>query len=255
METARTPLINRIAVLLHVKQYLVFFAIGLFALDELAPLLTAWLRHHRTLDDLLSSSGTPIGDLFAKPGVLMVLSVAVYVVVAAYLRAGYLRSLLGRLHLRPQDRLQFGRLFTLLLLIDIITAAQAWAFHAAGSHQGLSSLLVLTVLLVSTVLLYADYAIVVTSATAAGSILRSWRTVRANVAVSILVVLGMYMIDSAAGAILAAAARGSTAQALPLLTLHVVVMGAVSFVSDVILIMTYIDTVERGALPAGRPRD
>ena len=43
MDSGRPTLPQRVTAVLHAKQFLVFFAIGLYALDFAVPIASAWL--------------------------------------------------------------------------------------------------------------------------------------------------------------------------------------------------------------------
>jgi hypothetical protein len=247
-------LLQRIGRLLRAKQFLVFYAIGLFVLLYVPPLLTGWLRHHRPLDQLLRENDAMLGDLWAKPGLSIALVIVGSLVAQAWLRAGYLRSLLGRLHWRPVDARQFRRLLGLMVTYELVT----WGLSAAATALGINAddvtvsdrttaisyALLFLQLVVMLVLLYADYAIVVSSVTLLQSFRRSVDTVRANRLISLLVVgLPLTVAIMSASAMLSI--RGAALTILPSIVVVVVVSGAISFVVDVVLITVYIDTIQR----------
>jgi hypothetical protein len=104
--------------------------------------------------------------------------------------------------------------------------------------------LVLVQLLITLALLYADYAIVVSSVTLLQSLRRSLDTVRANRLVSLLAVgLSLVIFDMSTSAITGVHGAGSAI--LPSIVILIVLRGALSFVLDVVLIAVYIDTIER----------
>jgi hypothetical protein len=255
MQTNGSPtLLQRIGRLLRAKQFLVFYAIGLFALLYVPPLATGWLRDHRPLDVLVRDSDALLADLWARHSLLMALIIALAIVLQTWFRAGYLRSLLGRLHWGPVDGRQFRRLLGLMVTLELI----AWGTSAAAVALGLSSDdvtldtrtqllvlgLILVQLLVAVALLYADYAIVVSSVTLLQSLRRSLDTVRANRLVSLLAVgLSLIIFDMTTSAL--SGIQGAGAAILPSIVILIVVRGALSFVLDVVLIAVYIDTIER----------
>jgi len=114
---ARPALLQRIGRLLRAKEFLVFFAIGLGVLDFGAPLATGWLFRHRSLATLLHTNNSVAGDAVAGGGWGVIAVAVAYLLVSAFFTAGYLRSLLGRLHWGPRDARQFSRLFALLALV------------------------------------------------------------------------------------------------------------------------------------------
>jgi hypothetical protein len=98
------------------------------------------------------------------------------------------------------------------------------------------------------VLLYADYIIVLSGLRFATAVRRSWQTVEANWLVSAGVVLVTFV---ATGALIAATGTGSRAlpALLPLPAVQVIVLGLVAFLADAVLIVVYIDSMERRRIP------
>jgi hypothetical protein len=248
---ARPALISRIGRLLRAKESLVFYAVGLSALDLAAPLATGWLFRHRSLSSLLGAGNSVIGDAAAGRR-LTVLAVAVaYLLVSAFFTAGYLRSLLGKLHWGPRDARQFSRLLALLVLATAISWGIAAAEHAADGHVS-DAVLLLSAFVGQTVvyvpLLYAEYAIVASNVGVGRALVRSVQTFVANGFVSLLVLFGLFEISLLLWQFL----PGSSGDALALgstVIIHVLVWGSVSFLSDVVLLSVYIDSIERGTLP------
>ncbi len=180
---ARPALLQRIGRLLRAKEFLVFYAIGLGLLDVGAPLATGWLFRHRSLATLLHTNNTVAGDALTGRGVALVAVAVAYLLVSAFFTAGYLRSLLGRLHWGPRDARQFARLFALLALGAVVSWGAA-ALESAAGHRlgstGLQLLVFAVATLVNVPLLYAGYAIVASNVGVTRAIVRSLRTFAAN---------------------------------------------------------------------------
>ena len=250
---ARPALLQRIGRLLRAKEFLVFYAIGLGLLDVGAPLATGWLFRHRSLATLLHTNNTVAGDALTGRGVALVAVAVAYLLVSAFFTAGYLRSLLGRLHWGPRDARQFARLFVLLALGAAISWGAAALESAAGDRLGSTGLQLLVfavATLVNVPLLYAGYAIVASNVGVTRAIVRSLQTFAANASVSLLVLFGLFYVSLLLSWLLV----GATGNALalgPTLLIYVLVWGSVSFLADVVLLSVYIDSVERGTLPPG----
>ena len=248
---ARPALLQRIGRLLRAKEFLVFYAIGLGLLDFGAPLATGWLFRHRSLATLLHTNNSVAGDAAAGRGVAVIAVAAAYLIVSAFFTAGYLRSLLGRLHWGPRDLRQFARLFALLALIAAISWGIGALEDAASDRFGGAGLL-LFVFAVQTIvyvpLLYAEYAIVASNVGVTRALVRSVRTFTANAFVSLLVLFSLFEVSL----VLWQLAPGESGRALalgPTVLIHVLVWGSVSFLADVVLLSVYIDSIERGTLP------
>lgn len=247
---ARPALLQRIARLLRAKEFLVFYAIGLGLLDFGAPLATGWLFRHRSLATLLHAGNGVAGDAAAGRRVAVIAVAVAYLLVSAFFTAGYLRSLLGRLHWGPRDARQFARLLALVTLV----AAILWgigALAATTSDRLGSTGLLLVVFAVQTIvsvpLLYAEYAIVASNVGVARALARSVQTFAANAFVSLLVLLSLFY----AALLLWQLLPGDSGSALalgPTVLIHVLVGGSVNFLADVVLLSVYIDSIERGRI-------
>jgi len=248
---ARPALIQRIGRLLHAKEFLVFFAIGLGVLDFAAPLATGWLFRHRSLTALLATGNSVVGDAAAGRRVAIVAVALVYLLVSAFFTAGYLRSLLGKLHWGPRDARQFSRIFVLLALVAAISWGIAALESAANGRLNDTALLLLAFVVQTVIyvpLLYAEYAIVVSNVGLVRALVRSVQTFTANGFVSLLVLFSLFEISLLLWQLL----PGGSGDALtlgPTILIHVLVWGSVSFLSDVVLLSVYIDSIERGTLP------
>ncbi len=249
---ARPALLQRIGRLLRAKEFLVFYAIGLGLLDFAAPPATGWLFAHRSLATLLGTDNSVIGDAVAGHAVTVIAVALTYLVLSAFFTAGYLRSLLGRLHWGPRDARQFSRLLAFVTL----SAALSWGLRAAASaaspHLGdtTTDLVVVFALqtIVSIPLLYAGYAIVTSNVGLVRAIVASLRTFAANAFISLLVLFTLFEVALVLWQFLPGDSGGAAAL-LPTVLIHVLVWGSVSFVADVVLLSVYIDSIERGTLP------
>jgi hypothetical protein len=247
----RPALISRIGRLLRAKESLVFYAIGLGALDLAAPLATGWLFRRRSLSALLGAGNSVIGDAAAGRRLALLAVAVAYLLLSAFFTAGYLRSLLGKLHWGPRDARQFTRLLCLLALVTAISWGLAAAERAAAGHAS-DTVLLLLVFVVQTVvfvpLLYAEYAIVTSNIGVGRALVRSVQTFAANGFVSLLVLFSLFEIDLLLWQLL----PGSSGDALslgPTVLIHILVSGSVNFLADVVLLSVYIDSIERGTLP------
>ena len=259
MEMNGATLPRRVIMLLRAKLHLVLFAIALQLLDFVAPLLASWLITGRSAAALLDSNPSLLGALGGGGAPMRLLAAAAVVFAAvaltAFFRAGYIRSLVGRLHLAPADGAQFRSLTNLVLVVAVIdwlasAAASATLRHLApGVQQQAAILLVQLVALVALLLLlYADYAIVVSGLGFVAAVRRSWQTVEANWLLSVAVILVSIL---ASALIVAATTVGASplASLLPLLAVQVAALGLVAFLADVVLIVVYIDSMERQRIP------
>lgn len=253
MDVTGPTLLQRALAVLQAKQYLVFYAIPVHGLATGSALLLSWLNEGGSIDEVLGRARAPLFDAGAAPGPATVGLALAFVVLFTWFRAGFIRSIVGRLHLRPQDRVQFGSLLALYVAIEGVTAAGVWIIgtYDAAAVATAAGIVVFSLTLVA---IYADYAIVITGLGPLRAIARSWACVRANLAVSALVVLLATLVSYVVTAALGETVDGGLLQALPLIVIAVVVMGVVTFVADVVLVVTYVHAVENGAIPHGRRR-
>jgi hypothetical protein len=253
MDGTKITLPQRVTAVLRAKQYLVFFAIGLYALDVAVPLVSAWLYRHEAFAELLHNTWGPLADAVAARSVLIGVIFIVYVLAVAWLRAGYIRSLVGPFHLRPADRRQFLRLLVLEVGLEIVGALSAGAIVLAGDDLLWANVVVLGLLVVYFVVLYADYIIVIADVGPLRAIVLSARTARVNLLASATILLAVTLLGNAAVGLLDESVTGSLARALPMLLLECVLMGSVVFVADVTLVVLYLRTAESGRLKPARP--
>jgi len=245
----RPALVQRTGRLLRAKETLVFYAIALGVLDFCAPLATGWLFRHRSLATLLGTQNTVVGDAVSGRGAAVVGVAAAYLVVSAFFTAGYLRSLLGSFHLGPRDGRQFGRLFVLVALTQAVWWGLAALARATGGVGELQlALLFVVQIAVYVPLLYADYAVVASNVGVGRALVRSARTFAANAFVSVFVLLVVFEMSIVLWQLLPGAS-GSALDLSPTVLIHVLVGGSISFLSDVVLLSVYIDSIERGTIP------
>jgi hypothetical protein len=247
-----SALLPRIGRLLRAKQFLVFYAIALFALDFCTPLLSGWLRWRQPAAVLLETQNSPFGDAVATGGILTIVVALVAILLAAWFRCGYIRSLVGHLHFGPLDGRQFRRMLVLTLIIEGIGAGLSAAFlHLAGGPGGepqgrdldIAGGLLLVSVLVNLALLYVDYAIVISNVSVWRALGHSWRTLRSEPVLSLLVALAPVAIGGLLGAVLTGA-EGRLVSLLPLIVILIILWGSLAFVLDVVLISVYIATLE-----------
>jgi len=248
MEGTGSTLPQRVNAVLHAKQYLVFFAIGLYALDFAVPIASAWLYRGEPLAELLRNTWGPLADAVAARSLLIAAFFIVYLLLGTWLRAGYIRSLVGPFTLRPADRRQFLRLLVLELALEVVGALAAGALVLAGDDPLVVNAVVLGLLAIYFVVLYSDYIIVIADVGPLRAVALSWRTVRATLVPSGLILLVVTLLANAAASLLDENFTVSLTRALPMMVVQCVIMGGVVFVADVVLVVLYLNAVENGTL-------
>jgi|GEM_PF-834288 len=254
MDGTRPTLPQRVTAVLHAKQYLVFFAIGLYVLDLAVPITSAWLYRRGPLAELLRNTWGPLADAVAARSMLIAAFFVVYLLVGTWLRAGYIRSLVGPFHLRPADRRQFLRLLVLELALEVVGALAAGAIALAGDDLLLTNAVVLGLLAFYFVVLYSDYIIVIADVGPLRAVALSWRTVMATLVPSSLILLAVTLLGNAATGLLDESVSGSFARALPMMLVQCMIMGGVVFVADVVLVALYLNAAESGRLMKPKSR-
>jgi len=247
MDGTGPTLPQRVTAVLHARQYIVFYAIGLYALDFGVSIVSAWLYRHEPIAELLRARG-PLADAVAARSATIAALFVGYLLVGTWLRAGYIRSLVGPVRLRPADRRQFLRLLVLLLALDVAGALTAGAIVLAGADALLVNAALLGLLAFNMVVLYADYIIVIAGVGPLRAVALSWRAVRAAPIPSALILLAVTLIDIQAASLLNENVTGSLARALPMMLVQCVIMGSVLFVADVVLVTLYLDAAQAGRL-------
>ena len=215
------------------------------------PLVLSWLHDGGSAHDAIGRVQAPLYDTVAAPGLLSVGLVVLFLAAFTWFRAGYIRSIVGRFHARPQNGAQFASLLGLYALIEVAGGLGAWIIATTDAPVA-ATLAGIVVLLFTVAVMYADYAIVITGLDPVRAIARSWACLRANLALSILVVLVVDLVATAARTALARTATGGLAQAVPVLVIFIVVMGVVTFAADVVLVVAYVNATETGRLPRAR---
>lgn len=251
MDGTRPTLPRRVTAVLHAKQYLVFFAIGLYALDFAVPIASAWLYRHEPLAKLLRNTWGPLADAVAARSAVIAAFFVVYMLVGTWLRAGYIRSLVGSFRLRPADRRQFLRLLVLELALETVGALAAGVIELAGDDLLPANAAVLGLIAIYFVVLYADYIIVIADVGPLRAVALSWRTVRATPVPSALILLAVTLLGNAATGLFDENVTGSLTRALPMMLVQCVIMGGVVFVADVVLVVLYLNAAETGRLKPG----
>lgn len=251
MDATGPTLLRRAVAVLRARQYLVFYAIPVYALYAVVPLVLSWLHDGGSAADVVGRAKAPLYDVLAAPGLAAAAIVVAYLAVFTWFRAAYIRSLVGRFHLRPQDGPQFASLLGFQVIIEAVSAAGVWAV-AASDSGAVATLVGLAVFAFGVAVMYADYAIVITGLDPVRGISRSWACVGANLALSLTLALIVNVFGILALAVLAGLIHDGLLQSIPLLVIDVVVMGVVSFVADVVLVVAYVNAVETGRLPRAR---
>jgi len=247
MEMNRQTLGQRISATIQAKQHLVFFASGLAVLDFAAPLLAVWLHHHGPLAGMISD-GRTLFETLGSPGAAVVGVVAGYLLLTAWLRSGYIRSIVGTLHLSPQNGLQFGS----MLGLQVITYLYYWVTNAglrALGNSAFALFIYLASLVVLFALLYADYAIVISGLDPLTAIRRSWVTGRHRLSLSVGVMMGFTLVQVLLQSLIDPHLTGAFVHMLLLLTVRMLAIGGTTYVTDVVLVLIYVDAIERGVVP------
>lgn len=236
MDAPRPTLVRRVSAVLRARQFIVFYAMALYAFDLAVLLLVAWLRDGEPVAVALERSREPLAQAVAAGDVLLVGAVALSLLTISWFRAGYIRSLVGGFRLRPAGTRQF---LSLLALETLLTAAAAAAGLWTTGTVGLVTALAVFALYV--IALYADYVIVLAGVGPVAALKRSWLVVRAAPLPSFAVLMAATLCGVLAATLPGAAADGGLAAALPLLVVRCVFMGVVLFVADVVLVVLYLD--------------
>ncbi len=254
MEMNLQYLVGRISATLRAKQFLVFYAIAIYAVEMVTPLLTDWLSSGDPLSDVYRRSTTLLYQLLVSPDLLTATIVAVSLLLTTWFTAGYIRSIVGRLHFAPQNGSQFLSLLGLMLIIELVYLGIDVLFRTVGTSEPSALLIDLLQLLVAATLLYPDYAIIISGGDPFSAIVKSLRTLRANVPFSLVILAVVVILVRLVAALIDPAIDGGLRDMIGLLVVRTIAIGAVTFVADVALVMVYIDAVERGALRSHRRR-
>ena len=87
--------------------------------------------------------------------------------------------------------------------------------------------------------LYADFAIVLGGDGPVAGIATSLRIVRRHLALSVTVTISVILAAGSSAGLLTQGSTGSLARALPVLVIQCVVVGAIAFVADVVLLVVF----------------
>jgi hypothetical protein len=261
MDGSHQTLARRTLVVLRARQHVVFFAMALVALNLAVPLLSAWLVEQRPIGELLQTPRSPLADAISEGSLVSAGLFVAWVLLAAFLRAGYIRSIVGSFRLGASGVTQFASLLVLMLIIRVIGAGVVgfggWAEGRTGVAQTLSLAVMLAIAAIDLALLYADYIVVLAGVGPFAAMRRSLRVLLAAVMPSLLILLGFTLLSDIAIHLLGTEAA-SLLHASPTIVLRIVAVGAIMFVTDVALIVVYQHVLERGKLltpKAGVPTD
>lgn len=245
MENPGHTLPKRVTAILRARQYVVFFAIALYALDVAVPIFSAWLYRRGPLDELLRNTWGPLADAIAARSLAIAAVFVVFVLAKTWFRVGYLRSLIGPFRLGPASRTQFLRLLGLELLLQAFAAGTVGVALLAGDNLAIAGAVVIVLLVVSLAIMYADYIVVLADVGPLRAIALSWQTVRTAFLLSAAVLLSVTLLADAISGLVDDRAAGGLAQAAPMLLVQCVAMGAVLFLADVVLVSVYLEAAER----------
>ena len=253
MEETRLTLIRQVSAVLRARQYLVFYAIGLYALSFAVTIVSAWLYERRPIGGLLDGARSPLIDAVSGPSASILVLFLVYLAVTTWLRAGYIRSLAGDFHLRPRDIGQFLRLLGLSVILAVIYAfggaALAWSGQDTAPRILVGAFAVAALMTINLAVLYADYIVVLEDVGPLKAIARSTRVLMGSFGGSVLVLLVITLLGSPGSAMLADAAKTSLGRAMPVLVLWTIVPGAIMFVADVVLLVFYLNHRRNAGAP------
>ena len=255
MDATRHTLPQRVTAVLHAKQYLVFFAIGLYTLDFAVPLGSAWLYRRGPLAELLRQWG-PLADAVAARSALIAAVFVAYLLRETWLRAGYIRSLVGPFHCVPPTAASF---------CGCSPSAGSWRSSARSPPapscspattrcRPTSSSLGSARLLLRRALRRLHHRASATWGRCGRSPFRGARC-RPRFVPSALILLVVTCVGSSPRGLLDESVTGSLARALPMMLVQCVIMGGVIFVADVVLVVLYLNAAETGRLtPKPRKR-
>jgi hypothetical protein len=246
MDRTKTALPQRVTAVLHARQYLVFFSIALYALDVAVPIVSAWMYRSGGLKELLDNTWGPLADAVAARSALIAALFVAYLLAMTWLRAGYIRSLVGPFHLRPASTRQFLSLLGFEFILEAVAALGVGGIAWSGQDALAVNAVVFALLAFYFVVLYADYIIVISDVGPLRGILLSWKTVRATLLPSVAILLIVTLLGDLATGLLSDSVTGDIVRALPMLLVQCVLMGAVVFAADVTLVVLYLNAVEKG---------
>lgn len=254
MNPSRPTLPQRVLAVLRAREYVVFFSIGLFALDVGVPIASAWLHRGGPFSELLYNSWGPLADAVAARSAPIAGLWVVYILVLVWFRAGYIRSLAGPLRLGPAGTRQFLSLLGFEIILEVVGALGVWGIAAAGDSVAAANLVAFGQLAVYFLVLYADYIIVLGDVGPLRGIRLSVRMLRLRFLPSAGLLLFVTLAGQLSSGLLGENVLTTLWRALPMLLVQCVLMGALVFVADVVLVVLYQDAVETGRLTTAKDR-
>ena len=258
MNATRPTLPQRVTAVLRAREYVVFFAIGLFALDLAVPIVSGWMRLGGPFSEIMYSSWGALADAVATRSPLIGAVWVVYVLLMTWFRAGYIRSLAGPTRLRPASARQFLNLLAFQVILEVVGALGMWGIVAAGDDALWANLAAFAQLAVYLVVLYADYIIVLGDVGPLRGIRLSARMVRLHFLLSAGILLVVTLVGQLSASLFTENVLTSLARSLPMLLVQCVVMGAVIFVADIVLVVLYQEDTANGRIvtaKAAKPDD
>ena len=236
--------LQRVTAVLRTRQYVVFFAIALYTFDVAVPLLTAWLYRGGAYSHVLQNTNGPLADAVAARSLVLAAICVAYFLAQSWLRCGYIRSLLGPLHLGASSRKQFASMLGLTVLQAGFAAASVGVVLLSDQAALPILLVVLAGFAFYLVVAYADYIIVLDDVGTFSAIARSLRTVRAVFLPTALLMMTITLVGWEANDLLVRHASGGLAGALPLLLMRCMAIGGLAFLLYVVLVMIYVTVSE-----------
>lgn len=250
MEQNWKRLFAQIASTIRAKQFLVFFAIALVGMDFATSILTSYLHDPRPLSDVLLDPNGNMYGLIRWPSFATALIVGAAFVLLAWLSCGYIRSLIGPRRFGPANVAQFVSMLLLLIAVDLCNAGIEHISRSPSMGSLFPSILQLLVVLL---FLYADYAIVISGVDPARAIWCSLEAIGGNAVLSLSLVMIIALLQMVVQTLVDLTVNGGFAGSVGMVVLWVAVFGVVRFLSDVVLVCVYLDSIERRVLPAPRP--
>ena len=248
MNATRPTLPQRVTAVLRAREYVVFYAIALFALDLAVPILSGWMRLGGPFSEIMYSSWGALADAVATRSLLIGAVWVVYVLLMTWFRAGYIQSLAGPTRLRPASTRQFLSLLGFEVILEVVGALGTWGIVASGENALGANLAAFAQLAVYLVVLYADYIIVLGGVGPLRGMRLSARMVRLHFLLSAGILLVVTLIGQLSSGLFTENVLTSLGRSLPMLLVQCVIMGAVIFVADVVLVVLYQDDTAKGRI-------
>lgn len=236
--------LKRVTAVLRTRQFVVFFAIALYALNVAVPLVSSWLYHRGAFSHVFQNTSGPLADAVAARSLVIAVVCVAYLLAQSWLRCGYIRSLVGPFHLGASSRRQFVSMLGLGVLQEAFAAGSVGVVSLGGQAPLPVLLAVLSGFAFYLILAYADYIIVLDDVGTLTAIARSLQTVRVALLPTALLQMTFLLLSYQADDLLVRHLTDGVAGALPLLLVKCVVMGAVAFFIDVVFVMIYVTVSE-----------